>query len=298
VSNAIPLPFGGAAGIAVADGRLAIATSTAVHDHRSHKAVPMDLGLPPGCDAFYLPRNVHSTGNIGVREIAFTGDGELWMVSSRFSSLVTVDQQHSFVPRWRPPFVTGLVPEDRCHLNGVGLVNGRIGFVTALGATDRLSGWRDNKLDGGVLIDVASGEPAATGLCMPHSPRWHDGKLWVLESGKGLLLMVDPDTGRTETVASMPGFTRGLAFAGQYAFVGLSRIRETVFRGLPILERGELWSGCWVIDLNTGRTVAEAPFPSSGQELFDVQVLAEQQFPVIATANSDFAANAFVIPGD
>ena len=36
----------------------------------------------------------------------------------------------------------------------------------------------------------------------------------------------------------MPGFTRGLDFAGGLAFVGLSQVRESaVFSGIPITER-------------------------------------------------------------
>ena len=62
---------------------------------------------------------------------------------------------------------------------------------------------------------------------MPHSPRWHDGRLWLLESGHGALSVADLDTGTWETVAELPGFTRGLVFAGPLAFVGLSQIRES-----------------------------------------------------------------------
>lgn len=96
----------------------------------------------------------------------------LWLVNTRFSCLCTIDSKHSFVPRWRPRFVSGLSPEDRCHLNGLGMRDGRPRYVTALGQTDERGGWRANKRDGGCLIDVDSGEIISQRLSMPHSPRW------------------------------------------------------------------------------------------------------------------------------
>src|SRR5262249_52310919 len=159
-------------------------------------------------------------------EVAWAGE-ELWLVNTRFSCLCTLDPGYSFVPRWRPPFVTALAAEDRCHLNGLALADGRPKYVTALGESDTADGWRPNKARGGVLLDVPSGAFVARGLSMPHSPRWHDGKLWVLESGTGRLLHVTVVSGQTEPVAELPGFTRGLALAGRYAFIGLSKIRET-----------------------------------------------------------------------
>ncbi len=132
-----------------------------------------------------------------------------------------LDPDYSFVPRWRPPFVTALAAEDRCHLNGLALVEGRPQYATALGTTDVRDGWRADKTHGGCIIEVASGEFVTRGLLMHHSPRWHDGALWVLESGTGSFVVVDRATGQRETVARLPGFARGLAIAGPYAFVGL-----------------------------------------------------------------------------
>ena len=78
----------------------------------------------------------------------------------------------------------------------------------------------------------------ASGLSMPHSPRLHNGQLWLLESGTGRLLVIDAATGHRETVAEMPGFARGLALCGPYAFVGLSKIRATsAMDGVPLAER-------------------------------------------------------------
>src|SRR5262249_51653564 len=152
-----------------------------------------------------------------------------------------------------------LAAEDRCHLNGLAVVEGRPRYVTALGETDATDGWRPNKARGGCLLDVPGGAFVARGLSMPHSPRWHDGKRWCLESGTGRLLHVRVATGRTETVAAeLPGFARGLALAGPYAFLGLSKIREkSAMTGVPLAERrGRLKCGVAVVDLRNGRPVA------------------------------------------
>ena len=137
------------------------------------------------------------------------------------------------------------------------MVDGRPRYVTALGETDAPAGWRANKARGGILMDVASGEVIRRGLSMPHSPRWYGGRLWVCESGAGTLGFVDPNTGRYEPIAEVPGFTRGLDFAGDLAFVGLSQVRESaVFSGIPITERlaaEERTCGVCVVDLATGR---------------------------------------------
>src|SRR5262249_1568586 len=147
---------------------------------------------------------------------------------------------YSFVPRWRPPFITKLAAEDRCHLNGLVLVDGRPKYVTALAETDTPQGWRPNKATSGCLIDVSSGRTLARGFAMPHSPRVHQGRVWLLDSGAGRLVAVDPVTGEVSAVAEQPGYARGLALYGSYAFVGQSKIRETaVFGGVPIAERRE-----------------------------------------------------------
>src|SRR5205823_11788201 len=130
------------------------------------------------------------TGDIAVHDLAFAG-GELWLVATTFSCLATIDADHSFIPRWAPPFITVLAPEDRCHLNGLAVSGDRVTHVTAFGTSDEAGGWRDNKASGGVLIDVASSEVVLEGLSMPHSPRWHQDRLWLLESGRGTLCMAD-----------------------------------------------------------------------------------------------------------
>jgi uncharacterized protein (TIGR03032 family) len=279
-------------GIAVAPGRVALGTRTEVWDLRD-----MREAAPEGHDACYLPRNRHITGDIAVHDLGFAG-GELWLVATAFSCLATLDADHSFVPRWTPPFITKLAPEDRCHLNGMAVVDDRVAFVTALGRTDEPGGWRAGKANGGVLIDVASSEVVAQGLSMPHSPRWHGRRLWLLESGRGALAVVEPSSGAVQTVAELPGFTRGLAFAGDIAFVGLSQIRESsTFGDLPLTRRlRERQCGVWMIDLRSGAVAGFLRFEDLVQEIFDVALLPGVRFPEIAELTGATVASSFALP--
>lgn len=250
-------------------------------------------------DACYLPRSTHVTGDIQVHELARAGD-ELWCVNTRFSCLCTFDAVHNFVPRWRPRFISALRPEDRCHLNGLALVDGRPGFVTAHGSSDTPGGWRQDKARGGVVIDVRSNEIIASGLAMPHSPRWHEGRLWVLESGAGTVGVIDARTGRYESIAELSGFTRGLDFHGRYAFIGLSQVRESAtFSGIPITERNsERTCGVWVLDTHTGRTLAFVKFEDAVQEIFAVQALPGIRYPEVINDWNAVVADSFVLPGE
>ncbi|CAA9497636.1 MAG: hypothetical protein AVDCRST_MAG30-1726 [uncultured Solirubrobacteraceae bacterium] len=284
-------------GMALADGRLCLGTRTEVWDLRDMPEVAARLAPPGTHDACYLPRNRHVTGDIAVHEMAFA-EGELWLVATAFSCLATLDAHHSFVPRWTPPFISALAPGDRCHLNGMAVVDDRVRYVTALGTTDEPGTWRERKADGGVLLDVPSSETVVAGLSMPHSPRWHDGRLWVLESGRGELCLVDLERGRTETVAELPGFTRGLAFAGTTAFVGLSQIRESsTFGDLPLTRRlQERMSGVWMVDLTRGAIDGFLRFDDLVQEVFDVALLAGKRWPEVADTHSSAVATSYVLP--
>ena len=288
-------------GLAFDRGRLAIGTGLHVWEFHDQPEVARQLEPAGRHDACFLPRHAIVTGQIGIHEIAWAGD-ELWIVNTRFSCLCTPDPRYSFVPRWRPRFVSALAPEDRCHLNGLGLREGRPAFVTALGETDSPAAWRENKARGGCLVDVPSGEVIARGLSMPHSPRWHNGRLWILESGAGSLSVVDLAAGRLNTVALLPGFTRGLDFFGPYAFIGLSQVRESaLFSGIPITDRlpvEERSCGVWVVDTRTGETVAFLRFESGVQEVFAVQVLPDRRYPDVLTDDQPTVANAFLLPDE
>ena len=287
-------------GIVADSARLTIGGTNTVWEYRNMPALAQKLEPPGTHDACYVPRRIHVTGDIDIHELARDRDGELWIVNTRFGCLCTLDADHSFHPRWRPAFVSALAPEDRCHLNGLAIVDGRPRYVTALGMTDTAGGWRANKASGGILIDVESNEILLRGLSMPHSPRWYRGKLWILESGQGPLAVVDLARGTWQTVAQVPGFTRGLDFVGPLAFIGLSQVRESaVFSGIPLVERlSERTCGVWVVNIDTGRTVGFLRFEAGVQEIFAVQALRGIRFPEILGWNDPRLAHSYVLPDD
>lgn len=284
-------------GIAAAAGRIALGTLDRVWSFRDAPDIAPRVEPAGLHDACYLPRSCHVTGDIGVHELAWAGD-ELWLCNTRFSCLCTLDPAYSFVPRWRPPFVSALAVEDRCHLNGMAVENGRVRYVTALGETDTAGGWRERKSHGGVLIDVPSGETVMRGLSMPHSPRIHGGRVWLLESGNGRLLLVEPNSGKVEAVAEFPGFARGLAISSDFAFVGLSKIRATsAMDGVPLAARRDaLKCGVVAVDLRDGRVAGMLEFETAVEEVFDVQVLPGARFPEVLGFRSDAVMNMFVVP--
>ena len=247
-------------------------------------------------DACFLPRRSHTTGDVQIHEMAWV-EGELWFVNTAFSCLATRSDINSFEPRWRPSFVTELVPGDYCHLNGLAMRDGRVRYVTALGETNTPGGWRENKRDGGLLIDVDSNEIITRGLSMPHSPRWYRDRLWVLESGNGGFGTVDLDTGKYQEIAQLPGFTRGISFLGPLAFIGLSQVRESaVFSGIPLVERlEERTCGVWVVNIETGETVAFCRFEDAVQEIFAVEVLAGCLFPDLINHDAELIGRSYVL---
>ena len=191
-----------------------------------------------------------------------------------------------------------MFPDDRCHLNGLCLINGQPKYVTALGETDNEKGWRENKAKGGVLMDIETHQILRRGLSMPHSPRWYGNRLWLLESGNGSIATLDLASGQLHTIAQLPGFTRGIDFCGNLAFIGLSQVRESaVFSGIPLTERlEERTCGVWVVNLQTGETVAFLRFEQAVQEIFAVSVLHNIRYPELLTWDDKLIASSYVLP--
>jgi uncharacterized protein (TIGR03032 family) len=232
-----------------------------------------------GHDAVYAPHADWVTGDLDVHDLGWGTDGRPVFVNTLFACLATVSDSHSFRPLWMPPFISRLAAEDRCHLNGLAMEAGQPRFVTAVSRSDVADGWRDKRRDGGVVIDVESGEIVAGGLSMPHSPRLHDGKLWLLNSGTGDFGYVEPASGRFEPVAFCPGYARGLAFAGNHAVIGLSLSRDNrTFAGLGLEEAlaardVQARCGLAVIDLASGDMTGWARIEGLVRELYDVAAL-------------------------
>ena len=233
----------------------------------------------------YVPRAALFTGAIDIHELGIRKDGSVIFINTKYNCLCAPSLAHSFKVLWKPEFISKIVPEDRCHLNGLAMVDGKARFVTAVCKSDTIDGWRDHRHDGGVVIDIENNEIVCEGLSMPHSPRWSNGKLWVLNSGTGYLGWIDFDQKKFVPHVFCPGFLRGLAIKGDYAAVGLSKPRYQRFEGLDLQKNleaksSEAWCGVQIVDLKSGAVVEWVRLDGPVSELFDVTFLDEVKCPM------------------
>lgn len=247
-------------------------------------------------DTCFVVRRSQITGSLDAHDIGLLADQRPVFVNTRYNCLATPHATHSFEPFWRPPFITDLVDEDRCHLNGLAMNNGEPAYVTAVSRSNTIDGWRDRRADGGIVIAVGTGDIVCEGLSMPHSPRLHNGKLWIANSGTGELGWIDPDAGVFEPVCFCPGFVRGLSMIGDHAFIGLSKPRYKRFEGLDLDHRlteadSEPWCGIQIIDLTSGTCVDWFRIDGAVAELYDVAALPGMGLPMaIAPGTADAAS--------
>ena len=246
-----------------------------------------------GHDRLYMPQLAWTTGDLDIHDIVVEDGGRIVFANTAFSCLATVSETHSFVPLWKPPFVSGLAGEDRCHLNGIALRDGRARYVTTVGRTDEKSGWRSHRHDGGAVIDLAGGDVVAEGLSMPHSPRWFMDRLWLHQSGTGQFGYIDFKAGRFVPVAFCPGYLRGLGFVRDFAVTGLSRPRvNKTFSALQLdaelRRRGtEAICGLHIINVRSGQIEHWVRIEGIVEELYDVAVLPGVRRPMALGFKTD-----------
>lgn len=285
----LPRAFTRAMGIAVDGDRMAVASQHQVTVlANSPGLAPTYPRQPNTYDALYMPRATYYTGHVDVHDLHW-GKAGLWAVNTSFSCLALIDEKFSFRPQWKPPFITKLAAEDRCHLNGLAMRDGEPLFVSALGNGDTFQSWRENIATGGILMHVPSGETVLGNLPMPHSVRIFDDKLFLLFSATGELVCADPTTGKWDVIQKIHAFLRGMDRIGDYLFVGTSSLRKHsgTARHLPIADAAS-HAGLQVIHLPTGARVAELKYLSSVEEIYDVRILPGTRRPgIMNTANDE-----------
>ncbi len=237
-------------------------------------------------DKCYVPRNAQTIGDLDIHELGICKNGRVVFVNTKYSCIAELSQTHSFKSIWKPDFISKLAPEDRCHLNGLAMVDGMPKYVTAVCKSDAVDGWRDRRQDGGVVIDMDTNEIVCEGLSMPHSPRWANGKLWVLNAGTGHLGWVDFETKKFVPLAFFPGFLRGLSIMGNIAAVGLSKPRNKRFEGLQLdaeLAKRDVepWCGVQIISLTNGDVQNWIRFDGDISEIFDISFLPNVRNPMM-----------------
>lgn len=281
-------------GMYAKDGKIWAGLGHGIYQFANFSGVTSKLEDGKTYDACYLPQNIHFSADIDIHEMEYAKD-ELYFINTKFSCLCIKEPNSSFKPIWKPPFITLLQPIDKCHLNGFCTRDGEPRYVTALGETDEPLGWRANKANGGILMDITTNEILVKGLSMPHSPRWHQEKLWLLESGKGALSYYDFKTKKVVEVAKLPGFTRGLTMLGDFAFIGLSKVRESAtFSGLEITKLPKRVSGVWAVNIKTGKIVSYIEFTSGIDEVFAVSLLPHAKMEMFDFDN-DYSKGNYLI---
>lgn len=244
-------------------------------------------------DRLYVPQVGYTTGDLDIHDMAVDSHGRLVFVNTLFGCLAALSEAHSFKLLWQPAFISKLAAEDRCHLNGLAMRDGEPAYVTAVGRSDVADGWREHRANGGVVISVHTNEIVCSGLSMPHSPRWHNGKLWLLNSGTGDFGYVNPQTGQFEPVCFCPGYMRGLSFHGDFALIGISKPRHNkTFSGLALdanlkSRNAEARCGIQIVDLRTGDVVHWLRMEGVVEELYDVVVLPGVRRPMALGFKTD-----------
>lgn len=289
----LPKPMG----MATSGNRFAIGTRNEIIEYKNVPGAAPKVEPKNTHDACYVPWLRHTTGDVDIHEMAYDKNDKLWFINTKFSCLCTRHDDYSFHPEWRPWFISGYAPEDRCHINGLAMLNGKPKYVSSLGVGDSRGAWREKKASGGTIMDITKNEFVYEGLSMPHSPRIYQDKLWVLESGRGSLAYIDRKTSKLESVCELDGFTRGIDFIGDIAFIGLSQIRESnTFGGLPITERlKDRICGVWIVNIKTGKILGFLKFNGSVQEIFSVQAIRGPQFPAVLDADDPLVNTTYVL---
>lgn len=293
-----PISFKKPMGIAIQGSKLAVACIDEIQlfSNEEQDAVRKKPGLAE-FDSIYLHRATYHTGPLDLHDLEF-GEGMIWGVNTLFSCLAAYDVTFSFRPKWKPPFISSLVPEDNCHLNGMAMQNHLPKYATALSKDDSKHGWRKDKLQTGILMEVPSGHIILDGLAMPHSPRIYNDHLYILESGSGKLLRVVPNENRAELIYNFNCFVRGMSFYKHIAVIGKSKIRDHSkdFDDLHVKENSR-YAGVIFFDMDSKEVMGEINYESDVDEIFDVQVLENTRNPVIISAQLERMNDIITFPG-
>ena len=296
----LPRTFEKPMGIAMKDNKMAVACKNEVIILQNAPGLAVNYPKKPGFyDAFYAPKSTLYTGFVDIHDIAFGSNNELWGVNTSFSCLCRLDTDYHFEPVWKPSFISELQSEDRCHLNGLAMQDGQPKYVTALSTTNTPQGWRENIVDGGVIMDVTNDQILVEGLAMPHSPRIYNEELYFVLSATGQLVKLDLQNKTLTVIKEFEGFCRGLDIVGDYAFVGMSKLRKnsSTFAKLPFAEKADQ-AGIKVIYLPTGALVGELIFNMSVDEIYEVKVMEGMLRPNVLNTQNEAYKYALNIPGN
>jgi len=248
-------------------------------------------------DVVLVPQASFNTGYVNAHDLAIGPQRQPLFAASMFNCVATTTIGASLIPIWYPSFIADKSPRDICHLNGLAIEDTRLKFVTLFTRNTEPDAWRNHIADGAV-IEANSGEPFATGLAQPHSPRFHAGRLWLHQSGRGAFGYIDGN--RHVEVLQCPGYLRGLAFDSEIACLGLSKPRQTAspgataFASLLAERRADAQCGIVFYDLKQGKVVHDLRFGDGVDEIYDIAVLKFRD-PLLIAPNSPEAARTYIL---
>ena len=271
-----------AMGLAIAADRIAIGGGPQIWYLQSMPALARYIQPAGKFDSCYVTRSSHVTAEIHSHEMAFAGP-QLWFVNTLFSCLCTLHPQMSFLPHWKPQFVSAMAPEDRCHLNGLALENGRPRYVTALSQTDTAQGWRPVKAHGGVLIDVPGNAIVRTVCRCPTPPG-------CTRAGSGCSIPGppgwSPSTRAADRSRPWPSSRASRVGSPSRALTPSSVCPGSANRPpletCPSRKRDELKCGMAVVELASGKIASLFEFKEGIHEIFAVEVLGGTACPAIS----------------
>lgn len=293
----IPVGFKKPMGIAISDNKLAIATLDSLYffSNREHVADTIRLN-EKNFDTVYLQRAKYATSTLDIHDIAF-GNGILWGVNTVFSCLCVFDINHNYVPKWKPPFISALVPEDRCHLNGMVLENDLPVYVSMLSTTNTKEGWRENITETGTIMTVPKGEVIAEGLSLPHSLLLDGDYLYYLESGKGTLNRIHRETKEIEVVHEFERFVRGMKRLDNLFFIGYSAVRKSskTFSSIRF-ENPSDNAGVLIYDIQQNEVVSKLEYEGDVEEIYDLNYFDGFLKPAIVNDKQEEFNNVITFP--
>lgn len=249
-------------------------------------------------DALFVPKRIDLCPDIDIHDIRYSEKyDKIFFVSPVYNSVLTVSKHKSFDVFWTPNFISKthngkLSREDRCHLNGIALVNGLPKYVTAACTRDYYYAWKEHHGEG-VVIDIETNEIVCGNLYAPHSPGWYKDRLYIGEAGTGYFGYVDLQKKEFVPKKFLPGFIRGITFVNNYALVTLSKDRHCVcFADIPLgktlQENGQSsMCGFCVINLESFDIIEYLEF-SGVDEVYDIVALPNIMRPRIADFSEKF----------
>jgi uncharacterized protein (TIGR03032 family) len=267
---------------------------------RGEEIRPLDVDPPPTDVTLFLPRKaIYLPGSLYIHDLVKVR-GQVHAAITGHNLVARCSDELGFERVWWPEVLDGLdggaFRQNFLQLNSIAVGDTvEQSFFTAF--SDQTSGPKPWKAGygprgKGVVFAGETRRPLVRGLTCPHSARIHAGKLWLCDSGYGYIGYVDSyeslDEGRTKfvPVAKAPGFTRGLAFAGDYVFVGVSRVIKQYEPYAPGLEPERTRCGVWVFDWRTGREIGSLSW-TQGYQIYDVQVLFGVKKPRLPLSRRD-----------